>query len=427
MAIADNVTYFKALLLSKTTKSFSIVVVANALVTIIGFISSVLVLRSQSPELIATIYPLVGLYLFLDGVSDFGTSVSYVRNSAMDYSSSKTEFINTTNATIQVRIVINSIIVFSAILFSNTISIKLFNNPKYSNWIIATAICSWFYSIANFMQSILQVKAEFTRIAMARIYPNLVKAGILLFLVIFKKQDLHLLFIAFMISPLLSAIILLPKIDKEVFRATKQDREIFIRLFNFSKWIFISGIAVSCIGQIDIFMLRSMSSEQSIADYLGGQRLASALPILISSMVTILLPKISSYKNHDALRFYFKKAILVSPFIFAFIASISLIAPYAIPLTLGNKYNASIPIFQAYCWVYAIDTLITLPSLVFFNLNLINWFSSLNVVQLFCNYGLNLLLIPKYGALGVCISAGAVRLIGVPLVLLLAKREALFR
>jgi O-antigen/teichoic acid export membrane protein len=216
---------------------------------------------------------------------------------------------------------------------------------------------------------------------------------------------------------------MLPALDWRSFLPRKHSMAEFGRLFDFSKWVFFSTVAVACIAHLDIFMLRSMAPEEEVARFLGGQRLASVLPLLIGSMVTILLPKVSSMRSREEVRFFTRKALMVSPLLFLLILSFSFAAPWVIPLALGAKYQTSVGIFQAYCWVYAIDAVVTLSSLFVYNLSLVHWFAVLNVMQLTLNYALNLKLIPAYGGMGVCLSAGLIRVAAIPLMLYLGSRE----
>ena len=425
MALLDHLYYLKDLARSKTTRAFSLVIVANFLVTVIGFVSSILVFRTQDTAVIAILYPLVGLFLFLDQFSDFGLTVSYIRYASADLNLGQENFRRTTNATLQAHTALATIVVCAVIFCSSFISKRLFQTEIYSTWVSLAALCTWFYALSNFLQSILQAQGNFRRLAWARIIPNLVKALALVVLALSGKKDLSYLFFAFLVSPSLSIFVMLPALDLKIFRFETHSRAEFLRLFDFSKWIFFSAVAVSCISQLDLFMLRSLAPDQEVVRYLGGQRLASILPLLISSLVTILLPKISSYRHKSELRFYLKKVFLFSPIIFVLILSFSFLAPWVIPLALGAKYQSSVGIFQAYCWVYALDTVVTLASLVFYNLNLVSWFSGLNIVQLALNYGLNLLLIPRFGAMGACFSAGLIRLAGIPMLLYLASRESI--
>jgi O-antigen/teichoic acid export membrane protein len=424
MGLREQLLYLRDLARSKSVRAFSIVMAANFAVTAIGFLSSILLFRSQSAELISTIFPLVGLLLFLDQVSDMGLSVAYIRFASADFEESREKFLRTTNTAFLAHTLLVTAFVAAAILGAAPISGWLFQTEAHAKWVAYTAAWAWLYSLGNFLQCVLQAQKRFHWIAWGRLLPNVVKAGLLLALVLLRVHDFAYFFAAFLATPALTILILAPALELRWFLPRRPAPGEFRRLLDFSKWIFVSGVAVACISQLDLFMLRSMASESEVVRFLGGQRLASVLPLLIGTMVTVLLPKVSSYRTKAELRFFVRKALLLSPFLFLFILSFSLTAPWVIPRALGAKYDASVPIFQAYCWVYSIDSVITLSSLFVYGLRLVHWFSLLNLVQLGLNFALNLLLIPKYGAMGVCVSAGLIRLLAVPLMLFLGWRES---
>jgi O-antigen/teichoic acid export membrane protein len=241
-------------------------------------------------------------------------------------------------------------------------------------------------------------------LSLVKVLPSLIKMLMIALIVWLGRANLTWNFWAFALVPIATFIIAFAYTDKKPLFEIKSTPGQFSDLFHVSKWIALSALANSFLGQADVLMTRSMAGVEELARLAGGQKLSGMMPILSTSITTVMLPKVASMAGKKELNFFFRKVFLFTlPIGLALFCFLPL-SKYVIPFILGEKYIASIEVFNIYMIGHVIGLMVSPHSIVLYKLNKENYLALMNLVQLVLTIACNLILIPEYGAVGAAIS-----------------------
>lgn len=167
-----------------------------------------------------------------------------------------------------------------------------------------------------------------------------------------------------------------------------------------SRWVFLLGFGQTWFSQIDIFMLKRMSSDYQIAQFVSAQKLSAVVLMFSQAIFTVMLPKMKSFKTDEELMGLCKKLFFLYIGCFLLLVPGTYMAPIVVPLVLGQKYAASIPILKIFLFQALGFMFITSQSLVFYRKNRIPTLVFFTFLQLGLNFAGNYVVIPDYKALG---------------------------
>lgn len=182
------------------------------------------------------------------------------------------------------------------------------------------------------------------------------------------------------------------------------------RLLRESWPLLLSGIAVMLYMRIDMVMLQEMTDARQVGIYAAATKLSEfwyALPMILSSSV---FPAILRSHGRDP-RAYLQ-GLRRLYFLFAWLAigislPLSLNADWLITTLYGNAYSPAGPVLAVHMWA-SVAVFLGIASsqhLLAENLQVISFYRT--AIGLICNILLNLVLIPRYQALGAAIATVA--------------------
>ena len=333
-------------------------------------------------------------------VGDLGMSTSFIKLASSNYQTSQHQSLEYFKAIFKGKVYLATFIFIIGGLISIPLSRYMFQGPQYAFHVFLTFGATFFYILSHYASASLQVEGKVKMLSLSKIIPPAIKFIFLLVLFATNHLSLLLVLLGFFLVPISSFIIGGFAATKKFLYTKTNSLQRLSEIFKYSKWILIATVATTAIGQVDVLMVRTICGVDELVILIGGQKLASALPLITLSLVTILLPKVSSMKNSKELNYYFRKTLLLLPCIVLLLLIGLPLAKYIIPFFLGEKYINAIPVFQIYFVGFGIGLFITPLSLILYRLNLEYVFAWLNLTQLALNIVGNYLIISRYGAIG---------------------------
>jgi O-antigen/teichoic acid export membrane protein len=402
----------KALLLSSTGRSISIVTGGNLINMVLGLLVSIYSLRFLTSEQIGIIYPLVSFLLLLNQFSDLGLSMTFLKLGSryfkpfIELNTALKEDRETLHHNIKyfsnyfwLKVFVGGSISLLCFLLASPLALLIFNSVDNSYYIRIVSLISIFQFLSGYFQSSLQVEKKFSAFMMSRLLPQLIKTVGMISIVALGYLNLKLALLFFFQVPIVSCLIAFFFSEKR-YISLRPKTNLSVEFFSTSRWICLSMIANTAMASSDIIMTRSLVGAEELSIYLGGQKLASVLPILSSSLLAVLLPKVTSMNNDDQVQFFIRKALRFLPF---FSGAILLCLPFTsfiVNFLLGPKYISSVSVLNAFLVVHAFAFLITPLGTVLYRMDKEKTFAYINLTQLLMNIVLNWILIPRYGAIG---------------------------
>ena len=159
--------------------------------------------------------------------------------------------------------------------------------------------------------------------------------------------------------------------------------------------------------RMDVVMLGEMHSEAAVGIYGAATRISEASYFIPMALVASLQPSIMQAKEHSKELFQARLRNvynLMSALSISVATVVTLFADKLVRLLFGQSYEAAGAVLVVHVWAAVAVSLGVASSqyLIAENLQKISMYRT--TIGLMCNLGLNLLLIPKYGALGAAVA-----------------------
>jgi O-antigen/teichoic acid export membrane protein len=428
MEIKQYFEQIVALANSKTSKFLTAILSTNVLISLMGFLGTILVLRKVDIQVIGVIYPLISVLHLCNQLGDLGLNNTFIKLAATHYKTQKTRSIQLYKSTLTAKLVLSFVLLTSGIIFHQRLSLLLFDSADYGVEILIVIAFGTLNILASVVMSFLRIEEKIFAYNISTFIPALLKFCALIFLLYKGLLYFDYVLGSFLIVPVFTFVLAFGFSDKSFFTSKNNFKSDLIEIFGHSKWILISIIAVAGIGQADVFMTRSIAGSAELANLIAGSRLSGILLVFGSSLTAILLPKVSSMNKKSELNFLVRKSIFVLlPSISVLGLLGTLLAPFIINIMLGAKYISAISVFQIFLIGFCFDLFITPISLVLYKLNLEKSLAVINSIQFIANVAGNSILIPQFGAEGAAMVSVSVRLFAVIVIIyLLNKNDVLF-
>ncbi len=389
-----------------------------------GFLIIIFLSRELGPEKFGLYALFISIYDFLRQFADFGISTSYVKLATEKINQNK-PLRDLLYTTLISKFLLCLLLIFPVYLASNQISLFFFSNVEYSTLISLIAVSIIFAQIANVFIIHLQAIQKFKLYSVSNILNQFIRLCTILVIALYFSYDnldyyiyAHIASFLFLCS--LGLILRFRKV-LSIFKGSfslSDLKEIYAMGF----WIFLSGIAVVLVMRLDVWMLSKISTELEVGYYSAAIQLAMVFPLITASIQNTLLPKVGDYLKAYSIESYIKKIFKYVPFLILICFLLIVISPFLIKIFFSNQYVNSIPCFRIVLIAVSVSVFINPISLVFYHLKKAHYLTLLNWIQLGINFGLNLLLIPKFGAIGATVSTLCCGLAGLFFVLFFVKK-----
>lgn len=396
------------LLKSKTSQSMVWMAGADLIKSACGFFAFIILARGFAKDQIGILYTLLGILMTAGQISDLGINISLVNLSAQASSLQKKN--NFYIASLQLKLLLAVLIVIVGLLASPYISERLFHNRDYILYIHLMFWGSAAVVLGGHFQALLQIEGKFKEFAIIKTAANIAKLIIIACVLFLEKMDLFVAVIAYISVPVISCVANYFWSEKDYIKDIFKKSTEYKNLISFSVWIVLSQLANTLLSQVDIFMLSSMTSAEEVARYAAGQRLPVIYPVLITAMVSVLMPKVSSMQSKEQVDFYIRKSLMVTPFLCFGALLVTMFSEKPIVWLLREEYRNAVVIFQIISIHYCLSFIFAPLSLVFYQMGKVKLLAMINLVQLLVSTVGNYFLIPIYQSEGAAIMNLVVRL-----------------
>jgi len=185
------------------------------------------------------------------------------------------------------------------------------------------------------------------------------------------------------------------------------DSDWFRRLLTGSVPMVLSGVVLMIYLRIDQVMLGALASQAEVGLYAAAVRISEVWYFVPTAIVSSVFPGLVALRSTNPEQFERKLQQLYNLLAFlgyAVALPVTFIAPWLVRLLFGSAYQAAAPLLAVLIWAGLFANLTVVRNAHFIALDWgrsLLWATSLGATA---NVLLNLLLIPRYGALGAAIA-----------------------
>jgi len=174
----------------------------------------------------------------------------------------------------------------------------------------------------------------------------------------------------------------------------------FKTILSYSFFYLLISIFARWYSRIDVFLLNFLKNEEAVGIYSSAYKFLEALMFMVTAYNLSALPMlVNFYKNNrlDLIKLKIKKDFLFLLVIGGGISAIFyFFSPIFLPLVFKNKYILAIPILKIIIFSLPLILLTSIFFNFFYTIKKIHYVLGLMIFQLFFNFSLNWIFIPKY-------------------------------
>jgi len=191
----------------------------------------------------------------------------------------------------------------------------------------------------------------------------------------------------------------------------------------FAFYLVLSAIVLQVTLRADIWLMGVYLDKSQIGVYNVATKFTMPLAMVLGAINTALWPRASSLVSDRKIKELLHKTFRLSVLVAFCSLFYSIFAPLLTPYIFGSKYEAGIHLGQILCLRYFIAIMICPLSIIGYNFGLVGVYSLINFIQMIIVICINLLLLPKMGAMGSALALIAYELFGGILIALIIRRK----
>lgn len=410
----------------------SVVFVAQAGATAILLLSSIVLARQWGPTSYGTLTTLFSITTFAVGFTDLGIGITLVRlvGKYRTEQPARCEYLIT--MTLVLEALIGASLIVMGILLTPFLSEILFHDSSYIGLVRISLITAGVLSASVWVSAVLQAHQRYNSLAVWIVVPITLRvAGIVG--ATFFLQSISAVVWVYLLAAVSSTVVgilvtfgVYSRPGALRYSARKSANREFL---GFAKWIAATIILGTIANRFDVFLLAFRSNPTQVGIYAVGAQIVALAPLIVNTMNTILMPRVSSLRNRADYRGYFRQAsgisILASTGLLVLLVSSS----FLIQTLYGPEFLPAVPVFRVLLLAYII-TILSWPFLLLaYAFDRPDIFAKVNLVQVAVQLSGNLILIPMLGALSpalmfLIITVMGISIMGIWIALIYRKRAA---
>ncbi len=374
-----------------------------------GFLINVLLLRKMPVEEYGLFSLFLSCMMLLSGFMHFGWAETYVRFGSRHFGAASF-------ASVRAHAFRNAVLGMMSLcavvlLVSPWVAEHLFKRGEFAPYVQLAAFGALVTSLFSFFQNDFRVHQDIRAVVLGKIGPSATRLALGLAAVALGMVTLPVVSWIYVFSAIPFLLFPVWRSAKAA-KAMALDSSIRREMGSYNNWIFLSFLTTTIIGNIDAQFLAHFHDNSTISAFGAAGRLTLPIQMIVASMTTTLLPKLSTYQNVSDMRSYLRRVIpFIVPLALLVLAMVWL-APPALIWIAGERYSGITVLLR----LQILTTLVLLISNPFgLILNAWGWsrlLAFLNIAQLIVDLLLNYLWIPHWGAVGAVAATLVINLMG---------------
>lgn len=263
-------------------------------------------------------------------------------------------------------------------------------------------VLSWTFDISWFFQGMEQFRVTAVRNSLVKIVGT-----ICIFIFVQSSSDVWLYTLIFCATNLLGNISMWSYLKREVIWTKVRSRDI-LDIIRPIMSLFLPVIAIQIYTVLNKTMLGSLASVKEVGYYTQADKIIQLAITIISSLVTVLLPRISSLyqeRNDTQLKELIQKSVnFIACLSMLFISVCVGVSDLFVPVFFGPDFLTVIPLLYILCPLFFILSLGQLFGNYLVATNHQRWYTSAVCVSAVINFLLNIVLISSFMAIGVAVA-----------------------
>lgn len=271
-------------------------------------------------------------------ISDLGLSTAFLKFYSITYTKDKNEGNNVLRNSFYLKSMVSGILILLFLLFYSFIKKYLGENVNNKQLLLMFTTL-FTISISELLMSRYRAEGRFKTFFIYKFLMAFLRIIPMALFYYFGKYNLDSSISIFVYSTLFIVFVLLIE-QKEIFKKFSFDKVFINELFHFSKWIFVSNIALAFImnGTSELYLLKTFSDKKELGYFSAILIFFTILNVLNTSLTTLFFPKFAGCEDNEKLKIEVKKAFKIGIIL---ALPLLLLIPFMdifIKLTIGESF-----------------------------------------------------------------------------------------
>jgi O-antigen/teichoic acid export membrane protein len=276
-------------------------------------------------------------------------------------------------------------------------------------------------AVQSALIGIAQIRQQFTRVALAASYKNLLRLTAIAACLLLGHVELVTLALALTLAGLAAMAATALTVERGGITAGRYDAAAAREMLAINKWMALAAISIVA-SRIDIMLLSAFSTPEQVAFYAAAMQICIAIGIVSQAIVTTQLPKVSRYHRREDMRDYLARWMRRAPGAIMVVLVMPFLSPWLLPALMGESFAAGHRVFDL-LFASSMLTLVMNPVLlVLFPLGSARLFGLTALAQVLGKWAITALVIESHGAAGLAWADITTKLLAAGAILALLSR-----
>jgi O-antigen/teichoic acid export membrane protein len=224
----------------------------------------------------------------------------------------------------------------------------LLGDTSYTDVMRLAFLGTLFMSIGIFGNVIFQTWLQFNRMAIYAIVTNGARLAAIAVLAAAGVLGVKSGVVAYAMAPLLGLVMIVFSVNRMLFKPVSQpDNSGVMRdIFHFNKWLAVAFTCDAVTTRVGILILAYVRGGGDVAIFAAAMQISLVLPLLLFSLISVLLPRVSMMKTREEFMNYLKQAVSTSALLGTLFIPLIIFAGPVVNLIYGSVYAESATILR---------------------------------------------------------------------------------
>lgn len=365
-----NISHLLTLIKSQFIKHLTVVFSGNVIAAGLGFIAVLIISKELSVSDFGLFNIAVSAILVTSRLSSLGMDTTLIRFASPYLILKKKAEANYVFRTMfLVRIIISALLMLILLSTAGVVSKEVFHHAGLTSLLKLAAFGGLAVSLLNYLKAVLHAYQLFNRSVALQLFIDCGKLIMVVVVAFYGKMSVFTAVAIFAFIPFFGVMIGFGEFYQGFFSEKKPVENLVAQMFSYSKWMFISSICNLIIPYIGTFMISRKLGYEAVGIYGLAMNLTYIFPIIIYSLHSVLLPKVSRFREVLQFQKYITGSLKISFLIGMIIIPFLFLSSFLIRVFFGVRYLDSVPVFHWFLLSYTILTINTTIQIALYSIN----------------------------------------------------------
>jgi O-antigen/teichoic acid export membrane protein len=337
---------FENLFKSKLAGHLILMSAGNILCAGLAFLAILIISRTVSVSDFGLFNISISVILLVQPLINFGMLGTMIKFVSSHLSrNQEDEATHVVKAVFFIKVTLSLILAALVFFTADPLAQHVFRLPSLFPLLRMAAFGIFFLSLFNYVKATLWAYKKFPTYVVIQFFADMAKVLTIGVLSLISALTVFSAVSVFSLLPIMGIMLGFFYLQKVFSSRGNHTNELYLQLFSFGKWLFLSNLSRRFFLYIGVILLARMVDSEAAGIYGLALNLTYIFPILVGTLTSVLLPEVSRFQEKRQFKVYYWQSLKISAGFGILLIPILFFAKDIILFFFGERYLDSIPIF----------------------------------------------------------------------------------